>query len=107
MIGMSTFPDDQANKFDAVIATGMFSKGHVKPEGADDIIKALKSGGYAFFSVRDDYVDSLGYSEKFKLLEEGGKWKFEEAIPFDNYANNEGHAFLYPSKNKIYVYYKI
>lgn len=76
MIGNGTHPEDQANKFDAVIATGMFSKGHVKPEGADDIIQALKSGGYAFFSVRDDYVESLGYMAKFKELEEAGKWKF-------------------------------
>lgn len=54
----------------------MFSKGHVKPEGADDILAALKSGGKAFFSLRDDFVDSLGYSEKFKSLEEEGKWNF-------------------------------
>ena len=31
MIGMSSFPGDLLNKFDVVIATGMFSKGHVKP----------------------------------------------------------------------------
>lgn len=104
MIGMGTFPKEFVYKFDVVIATGMFSKGHVTPAGADDIIAALRSGGLAFFSVRDDYVDELGYSAKFKLLEEEGQWELKEAIPFDNYASNEGHKFLYPSKNKIYVY---
>ncbi len=52
-------------------------------------------------------MDSLGYSEKFKKLEEEGKWQLKEVFPFENYKNNEGHAFLYPSKNKIYVYSKL
>ena len=48
-------------KFDVVIATGAFSKNHVSPSGTDDIIKALKSNGYAIFSIRDEYISELGY----------------------------------------------
>ncbi len=91
-------------KFDAILATGMFSKGHVGPEGTEDMLCALKNGGYAIFSVRDDYYESEGYFDKFNKLEEEGVWKFVKSTPYDNYVNNEGHKFLYPSKNKIYVY---
>ena len=69
MIGEGTFPKELNNKYDVVIATGMFSMGHVKPAGADDILDSLKPGGYTFFSVRDKNMDLVGFTEKFKSLE--------------------------------------
>ncbi len=38
MIGVGKYPLSLYGKFDAVIAAGMFSKDHVSPEGAEDIV---------------------------------------------------------------------
>ena len=53
LLGAGQFPEEMKGKFDVVIATGAFSKNHVPPSGTDDIINALKSKGFAIFSIRD------------------------------------------------------
>jgi predicted TPR repeat methyltransferase len=65
------------NQYDAAICIGVFSIGHVKGKGFDDLIHVLKPGGMACFSIRDCIANDprYGYQEKMEELYNEGKWK--------------------------------
>lgn len=58
-------PDDC---YDFVIAGGVFVEGHAKPDTIPNILKCLKSGGYAIFTVRQKSFENAeqSYYEAFQ-----------------------------------------
>ena len=65
------------NQYDAAICTGVFSIGHVKGKGFDDLLYVLKPGGLACFTIRDCVANDphYGYQDKMEELSNKGKWK--------------------------------
>ena len=51
--------EDLLNKFDFVIASGLLAEGHATSDVFDEMLAALKRGGYAIFTSRIEYLDSL------------------------------------------------
>jgi predicted TPR repeat methyltransferase len=51
-----TFPDEFRNRFDAVTAAGILAEGHLDNKVFDEMLLALKTGGYAIFATRTMYL---------------------------------------------------
>lgn len=91
------FADDS---FSAVVSAGVFTEGHAPPEALDELVRAVRAGGWVVFSVRADTYERGGFKERQRSLEEGGKWRLvkmtEEFQPFP--AGETSHM------NRVFVY---
>ncbi len=70
-----SFDDD---RFAATISVGVFTTGHAPPESFDELVRVVRSGGWAIFSVRDDVYRDEGFQEKQESLEKEGKWRLAQ-----------------------------
>jgi len=80
-----TFPKKYHNRFDAITAAGILAEGHLDNNVFDEMLLALKDGGYAIFATRTMYLTQYSYGIKIKELEEQAKWKLVKEITFDRY----------------------
>ena len=80
-----TFPDSLRNRFDVITASGILAEGHLDNRVFDEMLLALKQGGYAIFATRTMYLTKYNYNEKLASLTEEGKWKKVHEITFDRY----------------------
>lgn len=71
--------------YDAITAAGILAEGHLDNAVFDEMLLALKEGGYAIFATRTMYLTKYNYEEKIKELETQEKWKFVKEITFDRY----------------------
>jgi hypothetical protein len=65
-----TFPEKFHNKYDVITASGILAEGHLDNSVFEEMLLALKVGGYACFSTRTMYLTQYKYGEKIKELEE-------------------------------------
>jgi predicted TPR repeat methyltransferase len=56
-----TFPDELRNRFSAITAAGILAEGHLGPDVFDEMVLALKHGGYAIFTTRTMYLTKYRY----------------------------------------------
>jgi predicted TPR repeat methyltransferase len=103
-----TFPEKYRNRFDAITAAGILAEGHLDNNVFDEMLLALKQGGYAVFATRTMYLEQYSYGQRIKELEEQGKWKLMKGITFDRYDQIEEAVGRF-SKVEIkgYVYQKL
>ena len=87
-----------ANQYDAAICVGVFTLGHVKAKGLDDLVHVVKPGGLASFGVNGSVADNseYGFHEKMDQLSKEGKWKIVSE-------HHEPNYFKY-SWARFYVY---
>ena len=85
-----------ANQYDAVICVGVFTSGHVKGKGLDDVVHVVKPGGLASFGVNESVADDpeYGYNKKMNQLSVDGRWKLISKIHEPQYFK-EGSAWFY------------
>ena len=65
----ATFPENLHNRFDAITASGILAEGHLDNQVFDEMLMALKTGGYAIFATRTMYLTQYNYIEKMTELE--------------------------------------
>jgi predicted TPR repeat methyltransferase len=80
-----TFPQEYRNRFDAITAAGILAEGHLDNKVFDEMILALKTGGYAIFATRTMYLEQYSYAQGIKKLEDDAKWKQVKEIKFWRY----------------------
>lgn len=68
-----SLPAELAGPFDAVMAAGVFTQGHVGPEALDGLIDTLAPGGLLIISVRDGYRDLYDLDATLDALVEAGR----------------------------------
>ena len=51
-----TFPENLHNRFDVITASGILAEGHLDNKVFDEMLLALKTGGYAVFATRTMYL---------------------------------------------------
>ena len=51
-----TFPQKFHNKFEIITASGILAEGHLDNKVFDEMLLALKTGGYAIFATRTMYL---------------------------------------------------
>ena len=80
-----TFPKEYHNRFDAITAAGILAEGHLDNNVFEEMLLALKVGGYAVFATRTMYLEQYSYGTKIKELEEAARWKLIKEITFTRY----------------------
>jgi len=80
-----TFPQEFHGRFDAITASGILAEGHLDNKVFDEMLLALREGGFAIFATRTMYLTKYNYIEKMTELEQQGKWRKIHEITFDRY----------------------
>ena len=80
-----TFPAEFHNRFEVITASGILAEGHLDNKVFDEMLLALKTGGYAIFATRTMYLTKYNYIEKMTELVDQGKWRKVEEWTFDRY----------------------
>lgn len=103
-----TFPEAFHGRFDVVTASGILAEGHLDNRVFDEMLLALKQGGYAIFATRTMYLTKYSYIEKMTALEEEKKWKKVEEWTFDRYDQlEEAIARFSKVEAKAFAYQKL
>ncbi len=68
-------------RFAAFFSTGVFTVGHAPASSLDELVRVVRPGGHAIFTVRDVVLPA--FREKMDALEAAGRWtKKEESALF-------------------------
>ncbi|CAI2379159.1 unnamed protein product [Moneuplotes crassus] len=104
-----TFPEKYRERFVALTAAGILAEGHLGNEVFDEMVLALKQGGYAIFTTREEYLTKYNYQEKMDALVEEGKWEFVKQEEFLRYNNMKGDGVgrFKPTKVLVFAYKKL
>lgn len=78
--------------YPGIVSSGTFTLGHVGPEGLDEVVRLLASGGLAVISVRDTHFEKSGFAEKIAQLEPLLSKASQTIAPIYGPAANEGHS---------------
>jgi predicted TPR repeat methyltransferase len=74
-------------RFAAFISTGVFTAGHAPASSLFELVRILKPGGFAVFTVRDSIFDQGSFRVVFSELENRGSWRLiERSQPFRAFA---------------------
>ena len=68
-----------------ITASGILAEGHLDNKVFDEMLLALKTGGYAIFATRTMYLTQYDYISKITELTNASKWKLVEESTFDRY----------------------
>lgn len=103
-----TFPEMFRNRFEAVTASGILAEGHLDNKVFDEMLLALKQGGFAIFTTRTMYLTKYNYIEKMNALEEEKKWRRVHEWTFDRYDKIEEQIGRFSKVEvKAFVYQKL
>jgi predicted TPR repeat methyltransferase len=104
------FPSRFRNRFDLITGAAILAEGHLMNEVFDEMIHALKQGGYAIFTTREEYLDKYNYRQGIQDLVDKGYWKLAAEGTFMKYNNIERGQKIgrYEAKEvKIFAYRKL
>ena len=73
------FPD---NSFEAVIAVGVFTQGHVPPQGLEELLRVSMSKAIVVIPLMKNSWEQLGFKEKAMELEKSGRWQRIDQTPW-------------------------
>jgi len=88
LVTVDPLPEEYKNKFDAVVSTGCFLKGHFPNGALDVILDSLNVGGIMFFSIRNFYLEPENeqqYKPKIDALVAEGKAEVVEQYKYTKY----------------------
>ena len=64
-----TFPQKYIGQYDIITAAGILAEGHLDNKVFDEMLLALKVGGYAIWATRTMYLTKYNYIEKIAELD--------------------------------------
>jgi SAM-dependent methyltransferase len=72
--------------YDAVVASGVLTQGHARPDALDGMLNVAKPGAPLIFSMSKIASEEDGFGEKIAALERAGRWeKLAETSQFQTY----------------------
>lgn len=77
------------NAYDASLCVGVFTHGHLGPEGFDELIRVTRPQGLICFTVNEGVWDSGRFEEAIERHAKEGRWQILEMTKQD-YMVNEG-----------------
>ncbi|MCX2724226.1 class I SAM-dependent DNA methyltransferase [Roseibium salinum] len=69
----STLDDFGDDSYDGVVCAGVFTNGHVGPDGIDELVRVARPGAPIVLTVRDSAWEADGFKDKIDELEASGK----------------------------------
>lgn len=100
---------DYIGAFDFVLASGLLAEGHATNEVFDEMLMALKQGGYAVFTSRVEYLTSLNYQTGIDERVASGKWELVDEEEYEKYSNAKDSPVgrFKPTISKVFTYRKL
>lgn len=80
---------DIAGDYDMVTCAGVFTLGHVEPQGLDHLVALAREGGFIIVSTREDYLKKTDYREYSGELESTGAVSLEMTLPDARYVGED------------------
>ncbi|PNW48807.1 UNVERIFIED_CONTAM: ubiquinone/menaquinone biosynthesis protein [Euhalothece sp. KZN 001] len=80
----------QDNQYDASLACGVFTLGHVPPESINEMIRFTRTDGLIIVSTRKSYYNGTNFQEVVDQLQTDGKVKLLEHWKDGPYITEEG-----------------
>lgn len=101
--------EDLLERFDFVTASGLLAAGHATAAVFDEMILALKKGGYAVFTSRNEYLEPLGYQKGIDEQLESGKWELVTKKAYEKYSNAKDQDLggFKPTISEVFVFRKL
>ena len=109
-LGNGSLPEKYVGKYDCVTCGASLIPGHMPSTGFDQMLEALKIGGYIIYSVRDKYYQPLGHQAKVDQMEKDGKLKYivcYQWVKNEKIEGEEHKAIFNPEPASVYVYQKL
>jgi ubiquinone/menaquinone biosynthesis C-methylase UbiE len=78
------FPD---NSYDGIISAGVYTNGHVGPEGIEELVRVAKPGAPIVLTVRDTAWEADGFDVHIADLEKAGRIRVRDISPSPYHAN--------------------
>ncbi|CAI2376804.1 unnamed protein product [Moneuplotes crassus] len=105
----NTNHSDLLGKFDFVTASGLLAEGHATPDVFDEMIGALKVGGYAIFTSRIEYLEPLNYQKGMDERVESGEWEFVKKEAYEKYSKAKDCPLgrFKPVMSEVFVFRKL
>jgi len=70
--------------YDAVMAVGVFARGHAPSRSLSELIRITKPGGYVIFTLRPEFMMGTDFKDTMEHLTGSGRWRpIETTEPFD------------------------
>ncbi len=82
-------------RFAAAVCAGVFTTGHVGPEGLDDLLRVVRPGGILVLTVKDT-IWAGGFADRIETLAAGGRIERLDQTP--PYSSMPGVADNAPSR---------
>lgn len=81
--------DMSENEYGAVVCTGTFTYGHVKPQAFNELVRITQPGGIICFTIREGAFEDYNYREEMLKMEKEKLWELVEMKDTD-YLQKEG-----------------
>jgi ubiquinone/menaquinone biosynthesis C-methylase UbiE len=78
------FPD---NSYDGIISAGVYTNGHVGPEGIEELVRVARPGAPIVLTVRDTAWEADGFDVHIADLETAGVIRVRDISPSPYHAN--------------------
>ncbi|NJK61628.1 MAG: class I SAM-dependent methyltransferase [Synechococcaceae cyanobacterium SM2_3_1] len=82
--------DYSDNAYDATLACGVFTLGHVPPDSLEELIRITRQGGWVVVSTRKSYYNSTNFQEVVDRLQVENVVKLVEVVKDGPYIAEEG-----------------
>lgn len=83
----NNFPDHLKNKFDLVVCSGLINNNHLDYKLFEEMIFALKKGGYMIFAARFSYMGNFWYNDELATMCQEKRLKLVKSTEFFKYSN--------------------
>ncbi|MBO6718629.1 MAG: methyltransferase domain-containing protein [Rhizobiaceae bacterium] len=80
---------DLSGCYDMVTCAGVFTLGHVEPQGLDHLVDLARDGGFVIVSTREDYLKQSDYRDYSGKLEARGSVELVHALPDARYVGDD------------------
>ena len=102
-------PQKYVDQYDVVSSSGLLAEGHATTDIFEVKLLACKQGGYIVFTVREEYLETLGYGAKMQELVDAGKMEKIKEVDFLKYQNMKDNPVgrFKPKEQKCFVYKKL
>ena len=71
-------------EYDAIVAIGVFARGHAPSRSLSELIRITKPGGYVIFTLRPEFRMGSDFKDTMEHLTASGRWRLIETTePFD------------------------
>jgi predicted TPR repeat methyltransferase len=100
---------DLEGRFDFVSASGLLAEGHATPAVFDEMLFSLKTGGFAIFTSRKEYLEPLKYQEGMDEKVKDGKWELTHQTSYEKYSNSKDNPVgrFKPVMVELFVFKKL